>query len=279
MSIIKKSLSKVFLVCLILSLLLGGCYSIKYLFYKPTSLEFQRNSSDIQGSMFLRQTSYLPAEVRESRIEEELLKGNMPSFLKNMVPIKFYEKRHSVTIWVSKDYLSIGSDRDYVRIPTKPSTAEKVAKYYGMALPTAKIVDKIYAYSKLKLTPAYLSPGPAMSSNAYYRRHNDIINKNLKTTSLLVSGHKKDIVITNRLIEKKPKRVAIYGWHRPNGKPVQPLSVVHDSNYADYSHGIRLISRKVLIDSKEYSYESVLSDKNLAPLLSYEGIIKDCFPY
>ncbi len=39
----------------------------------------------------------------------------------------------------------------------------------------------------------------------------------------LIAGHKKDVVITNRLLTM-PKRVAIYGWHRPNGSPIQPLA-------------------------------------------------------
>ncbi len=267
------------LIPLMISVLVGGCYNFKYLFYKPTSIEFSRDSSYIKGSMFIRQTSYLSQDKREQRIEEELTRGNMPSFLKNMIPITYSDRRHRVTIWVSKDYLSIGSDLDYVRIPMRPSTAQYVARYYGMALPTAKIVDKIYQYASVKLAPSYLSPGPAMSTNSYYRTHNDLINRALKNRSGLISGHKKDIVITNKLLHKTPERVAIYGWHRPNGRAVQPLSVVHDNKYVDYSHGVRLISRKVIIDSEEYSYESVLSNKNLSYLLSYEGLINDTTPY
>ena len=30
-----------------------------------------------------------------------------------------------------------------------------------------------------------------------------------------------------------PDRVAIYGWHRPDGRPIQPLSTVHGFRYAD----------------------------------------------
>ena len=264
---------------LIISAFLGGCYNIKYLFYKPTVLEFTRSSSDIRGSMFIRQTSYLSQDKREDRIKEELMKGNMPSVLKNLIPIRYSDRKHSVTLWVTRDYLSIGSDSDYVRIPMRPATAQSIARYYGMALPTAKIVDKIYQRSTVRLSPSYLSPGPSMSSNSYYRTHNDMIQRKLKNPYGLIAGHKKDIVITNRLLNKKPERVAIYGWHRPGGKPVQPLSVVHDNKYADYSHGVRLISRKVLIDSEEYSYESILSNKNLAYLLSYEGVISDTTPY
>ncbi len=63
------------------------------------------------------------------------------------------------------------------------------------------------------------------------------------------AGHKKDVVITNRLTREQG-RIAIYGWHQPTGIPIQPLSTVHGAGYADYSHGIRLVSDVVLIDGK-----------------------------
>ena len=47
-----------------------------------------------------------------------------------------------------------------------------------------------------------------------------------------------------------PGKIAIYGWHRLNGAPIQPLSTVHGACYADYSHGIRLVSETVLVDGK-----------------------------
>ena len=65
----------------------------------------------------------------------------------------------------------------------------------------------------------------------------------------LVSGHKKDVVLTNRLITH-PGQIAIYGWHRGIGEPIQPLSTVHGAGYADYSHGIRLVSQMAMIDGK-----------------------------
>ena len=89
----------------------------------------------------------------------------------------------------------------------------------------------------------------------------------------LISGHKKDVVLTNRLRETIG-RIAIYGWHRLSGIPIQPLTIVHGANYADYSHGIRLISNVVLIDGQPRSIYEVLEDPKLAPILSDEGPIR-----
>jgi hypothetical protein len=67
--------------------------------------------------------------------------------------------------------------------------------------------------------------------------------------------------------------VAIYGWHRRDGKPIQPLSTVHEASYADYSHGIRLVSTTVQINGTPRSIYDVLEDPDLAPLLTDEGMI------
>ncbi|HBZ55180.1 MAG TPA: hypothetical protein DEO88_07230, partial [Syntrophobacteraceae bacterium] len=58
--------------------------------------------------------------------------------------------------------------------------------------------------------------------------------------------------------------IAIYGWHRGMGNPIQPLSTAHGVNYADYSHGVRLVSDIVLIDGKYESIYRILQDPLLA---------------
>ena len=87
---------------------------------------------------------------------------------------------------------------------------------------------------------------------------------------MLVSGHKKDVVMTN-LLAANPGRIAIFGWHRLNGAPIQPLSTVHGACYADYSHGIRLVSETVLVEGERRSIYDVLQDPVLARVLNDEG--------
>ena len=80
--------------------------------------------------------------------------------------------------------------------------------------------------------------------------HDDLIAAQLaahrRSKGRLVSGIKKDIVITRRLAEHR-RRVAIYGWHRAPGDPIQPLYVGHADTYVDYSHGVRLVRRSATI--------------------------------
>jgi hypothetical protein len=86
----------------------------------------------------------------------------------------------------------------------------------------------------------------------------------------LTAGHKKDLVLTRRLWDL-PGRVAIYGWHRGAGTPIQPLSTVHGERYADYSHGVRLVSETLFVDGQPRSLSQVLAEPALAALLSDEG--------
>ena len=86
----------------------------------------------------------------------------------------------------------------------------------------------------------------------------------------MVAGVKKDLVWTKRLLEK-PRRAAIYGWHRPEGGPIQPLYVGHAATYVDYSHGARLLYGRVRIDGEWHETADVLRDRDLCEALSDEG--------
>ena len=56
-----------------------------------------------------------------------------------------------------------------------------------------------------------------------------------------------------------------------DGKPIQSLSTIHGWRYADYSHGVRLISTRVFIDGKPRSIFDVMRDSRLGDALSGEG--------
>lgn len=110
-----------------------------------------------------------------------------------------------------------------------------------------------------------------MISTSAYMDHNHVIELARAGRSGLLAGHKKDIVITPRLAAQKD-RVAIYGWHQLSGHPIQPLNPAsHSAEYVDYSHGVRLICRDVLIDFQPARFEDILKDKELCELISDEG--------
>ena len=236
----------------------------------------------LTGSQFAESVSNMDRQQREHAILGQLLEGNLPSFLRKLVPLKLsYElasgKTFAAMTFVMPEYLAIGSDHDFLRIPMNLHTATAIADRFGFVLPTKKIVDAIYDQSTCRFKPQPLPAGPQMISTEYYRAHNTMIDEQSQANGFplgpLVSGHKKDVVITNRLA-KRPGQLAIYGWHRGKGAPIQPLSTVHGAGYADYSHGIRLVASMAMIEGKLRSVYEILRDSLLANVLSDEGTIR-----
>jgi len=241
-----------------------------------------REAQDLTGSQFAQYVSKMNSKEREEAILEEISKGNLPGFLRKLVPVKLQcelenGQRLTATIFVTPDYLAIGSDSDFLRIPMNLHTAVTVAERFGFILPTRKMVDAIYLQSRYHLTPQPLPAGPEMRSTEYYWTHNHMIEDQEHAVGVplgaLVSGDKKDVVMSNRLTMNLG-RIAIYGWHRGPGQPIQPLSTVHGANYADYSHGIRLISEWALVNGKLQSIRQLLQNPSTAKILSDEGPIR-----
>jgi hypothetical protein len=241
----------------------------------------KRARSALTGSQFVDLVSKMDEHQREQVIQEQLLEGNLPDFLRKLKSVNLQHRLDNgrlviATIFVTPDYLAIGSRADFIRIPMNYYTASEVATHFGFILPTRKMVDAIYKQSAYHFTPEPMTAGPQMRSTDYYQRHNRKIAQQRISHDIplgvLVAGHKKDVVITNRLTHM-PGRIAIYGWHKPSGIPIQPLSTVHGAGYADYSHGIRLVSDVVLIDGKMRSVYDVLQDPELAAVLTDEGPI------
>ena len=240
-----------------------------------------RAADALSGSEFAEHTLDMPIDQREVEVLAQVRRGNIPEFLRNLKPVTIdadagdrVEK--SITLMVSADYLAIGTDEDFLRIPLGLATAATIALEFGFTLPTTEIVDLIYGRSALRLEPQPMTPGAEMMSMDYIRRHQEMVEEQRdgRMSGELTAGHKKDVVLTSRLREKTD-RVAIYGWHQLDGEPIQPLSTVHVDWYADYSHGVRLVHQTVWVDGQPQSIFEALQDSALAPLLSSEGVIGD----
>ncbi len=234
------------------------------------------------GSQFAKYVSGMDESMRERAIRTQLAVGNIPDFLKKLKPVyldRIFEngKAITATLFVMPDYLAIGSDLDFLRMPMNLYTAVEIAGKFGFVLPTKKVVDAIFQQSAFHFTPEPMPPGPQMRSTPYYVKHNQKIKEERQASrcplDVLVSGHKKDVVLTNRLARNQG-RIAIYGWHRPSGDPIQPLTTAHRADYADYSHGIRLVGSTVLLDGEPRSIYEVLEDSKHAEILSDEGPIR-----
>jgi hypothetical protein len=226
----------------------------------------------VTATAFLEETKTSTRAAREGAIHDAIAAGHVPSLARAFTDVPLVHANHSGSVRVAVDYASIGTDDDFVRMPMSPCTAQRLADLFGFVLPTRRLADAIYRAARVKLAPRPLPPGPPMMSNDYYRRHNEVIERQLVAGASreLVAGHKKDVVVTRRLV-MQPDRVAIYGWHRAEGRPIQPLSLVHENSYADYSHGIRWILGTMIVDGQERAIIEVARDPVLCALVSDEG--------
>ncbi|HHC29942.1 MAG TPA: hypothetical protein ENK80_05205 [Rhodobacterales bacterium] len=235
----------------------------------------RRAGSAAGGEAFFAALGGLSGSERDARVVKELARGNMPAFLRQLKPVTVRGKDSrgadtEIVICVTPDYLALGSDRDYVRVPLGLPAAARIAGRFNMLLPTPRMVDAIYAQADVKLSPAPMQAGPQMSSTAYLLRHDATIDRQLRGRHGLVAGQKKDVVMASRMASA-PGRVAIYGWHRSGGRPIQPVSTVHGANYADYSHGIRLVSKTAYLNGKPVALEDLRGSSRYAYLLNKEG--------
>lgn len=240
-----------------------------------------RPSGAATGTDFARRTTGMTGKQRQGEAVAEILRGNVPVFQRTLVPVDVEAvlsdgATHEATVWVMPDYLAIGSDADYLRMPLTLPSISRICEHLDALPPTPRLVDAIWENAQRHLQPSPMPPGPQMRSSRYYLQHRMAISKQLPSADQgdLVAGHKKDVVLTNRLA-RKPGRIAIYGWHRTDGEPIQPLSTIHGAAYADYSHGLRLVAGTVWVDGAERRLRDVLADPFLAPLLSDEGVIAD----
>jgi len=242
-----------------------------------------RRAEAPNGSEFVHRLAGLTDDERETAIREALLSGNLPSFLRQLHGVLLSapdadSAGQQVVVCVTPDYLAVGSDRNYFLTPMRLQTALEVALRFHFMLPTPKIVDAIYAQAGTHLEPRPLPAGDTMRTTAYYAQHNQLVYLQRADVGSgpgdLIAGDKKDLVLTNRLWNF-PDRVAIYGWHRPDGHPIQPLSTVHGWRYADYSHGVRLISDTAYVNGKPRPLLDLLQDPSTAAVLSGEGQIRN----
>ncbi len=234
------------------------------------------------GSKFVETIKLLDLQPREEKVFSEITLGNVPEFLRKLCSVQVTNiangKTNTATYFVATDYLAIGSDEDYFVTPLTPFTAQRIADALDCTLPTRKMVNQIHSKAIVKLPPSPIPPTPAMITVPIFKEHNDILREQrLAFTKqfplgALTAGDKKDLVITSRLATS-PNKVAIYGWHQTNGVPIQPLYLGHAASWADYSHGIRLIQKKMTVNGVSKTVAEVLADPELAGLLSDEGIV------
>lgn len=181
----------------------------------------------------------------------------------------------------ASDYLSIGVPNDFVRVPVSGRAAQSICDYLGLVLPTTKMVGDIWREAAARgkiIKPPTRNADATMASAQAILAHNEQIQGALAAVSWkhgdLTDGLKKSIVRSPLMLEH-PNMLAYYGMHRVNGAPIQPLNLhAHTDTYFDYSHGLRVISPRMIVENKPALVDEVLANSSLCGLLSSEGPIR-----
>lgn len=260
---------------LLCTIALGACAAVPG---TPPRLDLPpRATTAATGTQLLPALRGLSLPDRETIVWRELVSGNVPTCLRELVPITTRTtidgKVHTATFWCTPDYLGLGADLDWFRMPMTPTLAQRFADRVDCALPTRRMVDAIWQQSPLQLAPFPRHPQQydILSVDLFHQHHLHIeTQRGGQPGQLLTAGCKKDVVVS-ALLAANPGRVCIYGWHQLDGTPIQPLSKVHTFPHVDYSHGIRLVARQVLVDGKAMTVDAVLAHPSLHVLLSDEG--------
>jgi hypothetical protein len=227
------------------------------------------------GTELLRDLSNLDLEPREERLYAEVSRGNVPTWLRQLVRVEMNGevdgRVHRVTFWTAPDYLAVGSDTDFVLVPLSPRTARRVADRVGGSLPTPGMVDAVWSSARVRLAPIRIPPDEFLATVQYFDRHDRLVRaqRGLRGVppGVFVAGHKLDVVLPSTHPGNTPA-AAIYGWHRPDGHPIQSLTTDLPDDWVNYNLGIRLVDRSILVDGVRRDLLDVLRDPGLAPLLS-----------
>lgn len=254
----------------------------------PWFLNHNRGEKAPDGHAYIQMVQDTGFWTMEDMTVSQILSGNVPSALKKFRKIDYtvvlsdygqWSGKHKVEMWVLPDYLAVGNDQDFVRMPMGPLAAQRVADSLYCSLPTTFLSDRIDEVSEGRIEIFPFRPvGDRNMKPLCFEDSNNAINALMRSKGLkfgqFVSGLKKDVVLTTRL-ENEPeyyRHVAIYGWFHPDGHPQQPLFIRHGNFYSDYSHGIRMIYRTIKIDGKEYDLRKVLEDPLMFRLVSDEAV-------
>jgi hypothetical protein len=239
------------------------------------------SETPITAAQFVSEVTGMDHITRDAHAVAALLAGNVPAHMRSFVDVTTTfrsadNQTHTLTLHVMPDVLCIGTNADYLRTSLSPLAAQQVCDAWDCMLPTTRMSDLIWAAAVNKLQPLPWGPpyDASMMTTERLVIHNQRINKQLEMMKLdatkLTAGHKKDVVMTQRL-ERQTKQVAIYGWQQLNGRPIQPLYLGHENTYADYSHGLRLVSLDCELDGTTMRLPVILADANLSLGISSEG--------
>ena len=236
---------------------------------------------DAAGASLAYAPAATPQEVAVSQVP-------MPAFLAAAPPAgaareRYFEAAVDAPTWVRialSPSVSIDVSSDYVtaqgiRVPLWPSTAQRVADRFGAMLPTKRLVDEIWRHATVKIEPHPMNYRPLAGDDVrVIAQHEAIVDGQIAGRTGLVDGPLKNYIVGRALTTSAARgKQYLYGWHRLNGTPIQPVFGGHSSRFSDYAAGTRLVSRTAYLNGQPVTIESLFANPQYAPLLYDDGTL------
>jgi hypothetical protein len=226
-----------------------------------------------------------PGEERERMIRDFALRGDVPAHLQVWCPVPVTHEGLTGEFYCTPDFLSIGSDDDWVRVRINPVTAELIGEVAKAMLPTRKMVNDIYVTSKKLAAQSWGPPyDHSMMCTHRWAPQDARINQQIQSKGYergeLIEGHAKNVVIGLGLGTNHGQQIGIYGWFDESGTAIQGPGVqwkAHEWSYTDYSQCVRFVHKEMLVGDEVMRVEDVLADSKLHKLISDEGPLSRCF--
>lgn len=147
-----------------------------------------------------------------------------------------------------------------LRLPVSWQDTLAICKKLGWCPPTAAISDAIWKAATVRIPPVpmgnFSTPEKAKETSkkmvrlAFCQQHNQNVDSKIPPdrASELCATEGKDWILSKRNLTT-PKAATTYGWHQPNGKPIQGLGPdekppAHDDAHFDQTQVLRPIKRQ-----------------------------------
>lgn len=198
------------------------------------------------------------------------------------IPIESSRGGRTCTFFAASDALGVGVLGDSIRVNLSHVSSQKVADALGCVLPTSRMSDLAWSNATIVLRPQFGIADSYMATTERMVKHSLKVDSAIKaaggTAAMFVRTVGKDWVSSERLLGR-PEKSANFGWHDPGKAPYkspgglavwQPVGLVHEATYKDYSQVVTLYREDCEIDGSIRSVAEVLADPDTAWLLSDE---------
>ncbi|MBR2049919.1 MAG: hypothetical protein IJ957_04360, partial [Rikenellaceae bacterium] len=157
----------------------------------PVPALADKPAATLAGSDFMRRADTTAFWTLEDIIVETVTAGQVPDALRHFRKITFttpvvdsveiLRKKHKVEMWVLPDYVAIGTNDDFVRMPMGPLAAQRIADALDCTLPTPFLVDRIAEASEGHVDIFPFRPlGNRNSQPIVFQDSNNAINAQFK---------------------------------------------------------------------------------------------------